>query len=291
MRAVILAGGFGSRLSEETQVKPKPMIEVGDKPILWHIMRMYAAYGITDFIICCGYKGYVIKEYFANYFLHKCDCRFDLKNNQMEVLRNGVEPWNVTLVDTGENTMTGGRLKRVRQHLDGETFCLTYGDGVSSVNIGDLVRFHREQKVLATLMATQPPGRFGALTLGSEQTRVNDFREKPGGDGAWINGGFFVLEPAVLDYIDGDHTVWEKEPLEKLARDGALAAYKHRGFWQPMDTLRDKMLLERLWASGEAPWKVWSELQGEEHEAAHSRDPRSHNTARPTQLANTRAEL
>ena len=261
MKAVILAGGFGSRLSEETQVKPKPMVEIGAKPILWHIMKIYSAHGIREFIVCCGYKGHVIKEYFANYFLYHCDCRFDLKNNRMEVLRNGVEDWDVRLLDTGESTMTGGRLKRVREYLDEGTFCLTYGDGVSDVNIGELVRFHREQNVLATLMATQPPGRFGALTLGAEQTRVSDFREKPGGDGAWINGGFFVLEPSVIDYIDGDQTVWEKEPLERLARDGALAAYKHRGFWQPMDTLRDRMLLEELWASGKAPWKVWTENQ------------------------------
>jgi glucose-1-phosphate cytidylyltransferase len=257
MKAVILAGGFGSRLSEETQVRPKPMVEIGGKPILWHIMKIYTAYGISDFVVCCGYKGYMIKEYFANYFLHHSDCRFDLKNNRVEVLRNGVEHWNVTLVDTGENTMTGGRLKRIRDYIGDETFCFTYGDGVSDVNVCALVAFHREQKALATLTATQPPGRFGALTLGETQTRVDSFREKPGGDGAWINGGFFVAEPKVLDYIEDDATVWEREPLERLAQGDALAAYKHRGFWHPMDTLRDRMHLEELWKSGQAPWKVW----------------------------------
>jgi glucose-1-phosphate cytidylyltransferase len=257
MKTVILAGGFGSRLSEETHVKPKPMIEIGGKPILWHILKMYSHYGLNDFIICCGYKGYVIKEYFANYFLYESDCRFDLKNNKMEILRNGVEAWNVTLVDTGENTMTGGRLRRVREYVGEGTFCFTYGDGVCNVNIKDLIDFHRQQKVLATLTATQPPGRFGALTLHDTQTHVEHFAEKPGGDGAWINGGFFVLEPAVIDLIEDDSTVWEHEPIERLASLGALAAYKHRGFWQSMDTLRDKMLLESLWASGNPPWKVW----------------------------------
>ena len=257
MKTVILAGGFGSRLSEETQVKPKPMVEIGGKPMLWHIMKIYAAHGVDDFIICCGYKGYVIKEYFANYFLHQCDCRFDLKNNRMDVLRNAVERWSVTLIDTGENSMTGGRLRRVRDYVGDDTFCVTYGDGVSDVNITELIKFHREQRALTTLTAVQPPGRFGALTLGSAQTHVNGFREKPGGDGAWINGGFFVLEPKALDYVADDSTVWEKEPLERLAADEALAAYKHRGFWQPMDTLRDKMYLEDLWTSGTAPWKSW----------------------------------
>jgi glucose-1-phosphate cytidylyltransferase len=257
MKAVILAGGFGSRLSEETQVKPKPMIEVGGKPILWHIMKIYAAYGVDDFIVCCGYKGYMIKEYFANYFMNQADCRFDLKNNKMEVLRNGVEPWTVTLVDTGESTMTGGRLKRVREYLGDETFCFTYGDGVSDLNLHELVAFHRGQRALATLTAIQPPGRFGALTLGDQQTLVNGFHEKPGGDGAWVNGGFFVVEPAAIDYVVDDATVWEKEPLERLARADQLAAFKHRGFWQSMDTLRDRMLLEELWKSGRAPWKVW----------------------------------
>jgi glucose-1-phosphate cytidylyltransferase len=257
MKAVILAGGFGSRLSEETQVKPKPLVEIGGRPILWHIMKIYAAHGISDFLICCGYKGYLLKEYFANYFLHQADCCFDLRQNRMEVLRNRAEPWTVTLIDTGENTLTGGRLKRVREHLTGGTFCFTYGDGVSDVNIRALVDFHREQKALATLTATQPPGRFGALTLGSAQTHVSGFHEKPGGDGAWINGGFFVVEPEALDSIEGDGTAWEREPLEKLSHAGLLAAYKHRGFWQPMDTLRDKMYLEDLWSSGQAPWKVW----------------------------------
>jgi glucose-1-phosphate cytidylyltransferase len=257
MKTVILAGGFGSRLSEETQIKPKPMIEIGGRPILWHIMKIYAAHGLTDFIVCCGYKGYVIKEYFANYFLYQADCRFDLKNNRMEVLRNGVEPWSVTLIDTGEHTMTGGRLKRVREYIGDETFCFTYGDGVSDLNIREIVEFHRAQEVLATLTAIQPPGRFGALTLGSAQTHVHGFREKPDGDGAWINGGFFVVEPEALDRITDDSTIWEKEPLEELARMDQLAAFKHRGFWQSMDTLRDKMYLEELWASGRAPWKVW----------------------------------
>jgi glucose-1-phosphate cytidylyltransferase len=257
MKAVILAGGFGSRLSEETQIKPKPMVEVGGQPILWHIMKIYSAYGIDDFIVCCGYKSYMIKEYFANYFLNQADCRFDLKNNRMEVLRNGVEPWQVTLIDTGQNTMTGGRLRRVAKYLDGETFCFTYGDGVSDVNIRALVEFHRQQRTLATLTAIQPPGRFGALTLGEAQTHVDGFREKPGGDGAWVNGGFFVIEPKALEYISDDSTVWERGPLEELARINQLAAYKHRGFWQPMDTLRDKIYLEELWKSGSAPWKVW----------------------------------
>ena len=257
MKTVILAGGFGSRLSEETHVKPKPMIEIGGKPVLWHILKMYSHYGINDFIICCGYKGYLIKEYFANYFLYHSDCRFDLKNNKIEILKNGVDHWNVTLIDTGENTMTGGRLKRVKEQIGDGTFCLTYGDGVCDVNIQHLIEFHREQKVLATLTAAQPPGRFGTMTLRSAQTHVEHFAEKPVGDGAWINGGFFVLEPAVIDLIDGDETVWEREPLERLVSLNALAAYKHRGFWQSMDTLRDKMLLESLWAAGNPPWKVW----------------------------------
>jgi glucose-1-phosphate cytidylyltransferase len=257
MKTVILAGGFGSRLSEETQVKPKPMVEIGGKPILWHIMKIYTAYGITDFIICCGYKGYMIKEYFSNYFLYQSDCRFDLKNNRMEVLRNGVEHWNATLVDTGENTMTGGRLKRVRSYIGNETFCFTYGDGVTDLDIGKLIAFHRNEKTLATLTAVQPPGRFGAFSLEPEQTKVGDFKEKPQGSSGWINGGFFVLEPEVFDYIEGDATVWEREPLERLALEGRLSAYKHRGFWQNMDTLRDKMVLEQLWAPGNPPWKVW----------------------------------
>ena len=259
VKAVILAGGVGSRLSEETDVRPKPMVEIGGRPILWHIMKFYAAHGITDFIVCCGYKGAVIKRYFASYFLNEADCRFDLKNNRMDILRNGVEPWTVSLIDTGEHTLTGGRLRRVRDYVGDETFCLTYGDGVSNVDLRALISFHRAERVLATLTATQPPGRFGALTLGSAQTLVTSFSEKPDGDGAWINGGFFVVEPQVMDYIDDDQTVWEKEPLQRLARDGALAAFKHQGFWQPMDTLRDKMLLESLWSSGNAPWKVWDD--------------------------------
>jgi glucose-1-phosphate cytidylyltransferase len=261
MKAVILAGGFGSRLSEETHLKPKPMVEIGGKPILWHIMKIYTTYGITEFVICCGYKGYMIKEYFSKYFLYHSDCRFDLKNNCMEVLRNGVEHWNVTVVDTGEKTMTGGRLKRVRDYVKDGTFCLTYGDGVSDVNVNAVIDFHRQQKTIATLTASQLPGRFGGLTLGKTQTRVDSFREKPTGDGSWINGGFFVLEPEVFDYIDGDATVWESEPLERLALDGMLSAYKHRGFWLPMDTVRDKVVLEEMWASGKAPWKVWDECR------------------------------
>ena len=257
MKAVILAGGFGSRLSEETHVRPKPMVEIGGKPILWHIMKIYLTHGVDDFIVCCGYKGYMIKEYFANYFLYQADCRFDFKNNRMDVLRNGVEPWRVALVDTGEETMTGGRLRRIRKYIGDETFCVTYGDGVSDVNVRNLVAFHREQGAAATLTAIQPPGRFGALTLGKGQTHVCGFREKPGGDGAWVNGGFFVLEPAALDYVTDDSTVWEREPLERLACASQLAAYRHTGFWQPMDTLRDRLYLEELWKSGRAPWKVW----------------------------------
>jgi glucose-1-phosphate cytidylyltransferase len=257
MKAVILAGGLGTRLSEETSIRPKPMVEIGGKPILWHIMKTYSAHGIDDFIICCGYKGYVIKEYFANYFLHMSDVTFDMQSNQMSVHRGYAEPWRVTLVDTGDNTMTGGRLKRVREHLGNETFCFTYGDGVSSVNVTDLIRFHKKQKTLATLTAGQPPGRFGAIHLGSGQTKVTSFQEKPDGDGTWVNSGYFVLEPEVIDYITDDATVWEKEPLEKLAHMENLSAYKHSGFWQPMDTLRDRNHLEELWKSGQAPWKIW----------------------------------
>jgi glucose-1-phosphate cytidylyltransferase len=257
VKAVILAGGVGSRLSEETQVKPKPMVELGGRPILWHIMKIYAAHGITDFIVCCGYKGYLIKEYFSNLFLREADCRFDLRENRIEILRSGVEPWTVSLVETGERTMTGGRLKRVRAHVGGDTFCLTYGDGVSDVNIQQLIDFHRAQRVLVTLTAVQPPGRFGALSLGENQTHVSGFREKPGGDGAWVNGGFFVVEPVALEYITDDSSVWEREPLQRIAARHQLAAYKHRGFWQPMDTLRDRMYLEDLWSAGRAPWKIW----------------------------------
>jgi len=255
MKAVILAGGLGSRISEETYLKPKPMVEVGAMPILWHIMKIYSAHGIHDFIICLGYKGYVIKEYFANYFLHMSDVTFDMARNEMTVHERFAEPWKVTLVDTGEATMTGGRLQRVQPYLDDETFCFTYGDGLGDVDIKQLIEFHRGQGKLATVTAVQPPGRFGSLVL--EQDRVSGFQEKPRGDGNWINGGFFVLEPAVLGYLGDDATVWEQEPLEKLAGDNQLAAYKHHGFWQPMDTLRDKNQLEELWASGRAPWKVW----------------------------------
>ncbi len=257
MKAVILAGGFGTRLSEETGVKPKPMVEIGDKPILWHIMKIYSAYGINDFIICLGYKGYYIKQYFASYTLNKSDVTFDLIKNNMEVHKNGTEPWKVTLVDTGENTMTGGRLKRVKEYIGDETFCLTYGDGVSNINIKQLVNFHHKQKALATLTAVQPPGRFGAFKLEDKKNRIESFKEKPTGTSAWINGGFFVLEPSVMEYIADDSTVWEREPMEKLAKDGNLVAYRHHDFWQPMDTLRDRMYLEELWKSGKAPWKIF----------------------------------
>ena len=256
MKVVILAGGFGTRLSEETVVRPKPMIEIGGKPILWHILKIYSAYGLNDFIICLGYKGYVIKEYFANYFLHMSDVTFDMRANRMEVHQHSVEPWKVTLVDTGENSMTGGRLKRVRPYLDSDTFCMTYGDGVSDVNISELVAFHQRHGKLATLTAVQPPGRFGALNL-SEENLVRSFKEKPHGDGGWINGGFFVLSRRVLDYIPGDDTVWERSPLETLAREGNLSAFEHRGFWHALDTLRDKNYLEHAWGSDQAPWKVW----------------------------------
>ena len=255
MKAVILAGGLGSRISEETYIKPKPMIEIGGKPLLWHIMKLYSAHGINEFIICLGYRGYVIKEYFNNYFLHTSDVTFDMANNSMEVHQNSAEPWRVTLVDTGENTMTGGRLKRVRHYLGNEDFCATYGDGVSNVDIGRLVQFHKQHKKLATVTAVQPPGRYGALKM--EGDMVRGFLEKPQGDGGWINGGFFVLSPSVLDYVNGDKTPWEQEPMERLSREGNLAAFSHKGFWQPMDTLRDKNQLEELWHSGSAPWKIW----------------------------------
>ena len=257
MKAVILAGGLGTRLSEETAIKPKPMVEIGGKPILWHIMKIYSNHGIDDFVVCCGYKGYVIKEYFANYFLHMSDVTFDMRFNQMNVHAGKAEPWRVTLVDTGDETMTGGRLKRVREHLGNEDFCFTYGDGVSNVNITELLKFHQQQGTLATLTAVQPPGRFGAISLGQEQTKITHFQEKPEGDGAWINGGFFVLNPQVIDYIDDDSISWEKEPLQKLAHMEELSAFEHDGFWQPMDTLRDKRYLEKLWQTDEAPWKVW----------------------------------
>jgi len=256
LKAVILAGGLGTRISEETHLKPKPMIEIGGKPILWHIMKLYSTYGINDFIICCGYKGYVIKEYFANYFLHTSDVTFDMVNNEMQVHQRYAEPWKVTLIDTGEETMTGGRIKRVADYIkDDDAFCLTYGDGISDVNISELIAFHKAQKVRATLTATVPPGRFGALDI--VENKVANFMEKPKGDGAMINGGFFVLSPKVLDYIVDDQTTWEREPLELLAKENSLAAYQHHGFWQPMDTLRDKTYLEELWQSGKAPWKKW----------------------------------
>ena len=256
MKAVILAGGLGTRISEETHLKPKPMIEIGGKPILWHVMKIYSAHGIHDFVICCGYKGYVIKEYFANYFLHMSDVTFDMERNQMEVHNRYAEPWHVTLVDTGEETMTGGRLKRVANFVKSEeAFCFTYGDGVSDVNITESIAFHKSQNAKATVTAVIPPGRFGALEMADG--KVLAFQEKPRGDGAMINGGFFVLSPSVLDYIENDATLWEREPLERLAEQGELAAYQHHGFWQPMDTLREKNHLEELWASGNAPWKVW----------------------------------
>lgn len=255
MKAVILAGGLGTRISEETIVRPKPMIEIGGKPVLWHIMKIYSAHGINDFIICLGYKGYMIKEYFANYYLHMSDVTFDMSDNHMEVHQNKVEPWRVTLVDTGDDTMTGGRLKRVSSFLQDEDFCFTYGDGISNVNVGELIRFHQRIKGVATLTAVQPPGRFGALDL--DRQKIVSFEEKPRGEGGRINGGFFVLSPEVFDYIEGDATVWERQPLENLARDGKLSAFLHDGFWHPMDTLRDKNLLESLWDSGNPPWKVW----------------------------------
>jgi len=255
MKAVILAGGYGTRISEETQARPKPMVEVGGRPVLWHVMKTYSAHGIHEFVICLGYKGYMIKEYFANYFLHMSDVTFDLRENRMDVHHRHAEPWRVTLVDTGEATMTGGRLKRIREYVGEESFCFTYGDGLSDVKVPELIAFHQRQGKLATITAVQPPGRFGALDL--QQNLITGFREKPQGDGGWINGGFFVLEPRALDAIEGDRTLWEREPLERLARDGQLAAFRHLGFWQPMDTLRDKLLLESLWASGKAPWKVW----------------------------------
>lgn len=255
MKVVILAGGLGTRLSEETEHKPKPMVEIGGKPILWHIMKLYSFYGLNDFIICLGYKGYMIKEYFANYFLHMSDVTFDMAKNKMEVHQNSAEPWKVTLVETGDDTMTGGRLKRVSRYLEDEDFCFTYGDGLSNVDVKSLISFHKAHKKLATVTAVQPPGRYGALRLSKD--RVVSFDEKPAGDGAWINGGFFVLSFKATDYIKGDPTHWEQEPLTQLAQEENLHAYQHRGFWHPMDTLRDKKYLESLWESGRAPWKVW----------------------------------
>ena len=255
MKAVILAGGLGTRIAEETSVRPKPMVEIGGRPVLWHILKIYSAHGINDFVICLGYKGYLIKEYFANYFLHMSDVTFDMASNQMHVHQQNAEPWRVTLVDTGEATQTGGRLKRVRSYVGDETFCFTYGDGLSDVNVRDLVAFHERNRTIATLTATQPPGRFGALDV--KGSLITAFDEKPRGDGSLINGGFFVLSPKAFDYIAGDDTVWERQPLEQLARERQLSAFVHDGFWQPMDTLRDKTLLESLWQSGNAPWKVW----------------------------------
>lgn len=256
MKVVLLAGGLGTRLSEETSIKPKPMVEIGGRPILWHIMKSYSAYGLNEFIVCCGYKGYVIKEFFANYFLHTTDVTFDMTENKMHIHQSHSEPWKITLVDTGDGTMTGGRIKRVKKFIGNEPFCLTYGDGVSDVNIHALVEFHRLNKQKATLTAVQSPGRFGALSI-SDESKIDSFQEKPRGDGSFINGGFFVLEPEVIDYIKDDHSIWEREPLERLAKEGQLGAFKHDGFWQPMDTIRDKMKLEELWEKGQAPWKVW----------------------------------
>lgn len=255
MKAVILAGGLGSRISEETSVRPKPMVEIGGRPILWHILKIYSTHGINDFVICCGFMGYVIKEYFANYFLHTSDVTFDLSDNSMQVHRRHAEPWKVTLVDTGESTQTGGRLKRVAPFLGQDDFCMTYGDGLSNIDITSLIAFHRQHGLKATLTAAQPPGRFGALDL--EGSQVRKFLEKPVGDGGWINGGFFVLSPSVIDYIKGDETIWEHEPLEQLSSQNQLRAFKHDGFWHPMDTLRDKNYLEDLWRSESAPWKTW----------------------------------
>src|SRR4051812_37011207 len=255
MKAVILAGGHGTRISEESGVRPKPMVEIGGKPILWHIMKIYSAYGIDDFIICLGYKGHIIKEYFANYCLNNSDVTFDMRSNSMEVHGNHTEPWNVTLVHTGHNAMTGGRLKRVKDFIGNETFCMTYGDGVSDVDIAASIEYHKAQGALATLTAVQQPGRFGVFNLAPDDTKIHHFQEKPEGqDTAWINGGFFVLEPEVIDYIEDDSTTWEREPMEALAREGKLAAFRHTGFWQPMDTLRDKNVLEELWQKGKAPW-------------------------------------
>lgn len=254
MKAVILAGGLGTRLSEETSSRPKPMVDIGGRPILWHIMKIYSFHEINDFIICAGYKGYIIKEYFANYFLHMSDVTFDMSGNSMEVHRKNAEPWRVTIVDTGAKTMTGGRIKRIFDYIDG-AFCCTYGDGVGDIDIKSLIAFHQQAGRLATLTGVQPPGRFGALKL--EGDSIRSFEEKPEGDGSWINGGFFVLEPAVFDYIEDDTTIWERKPLERLAAEGQLGIHKHRGFWQPMDTLRDKIELEGMWEKGNAPWKLW----------------------------------
>ncbi|QWD11251.1 glucose-1-phosphate cytidylyltransferase [Polynucleobacter paneuropaeus] len=255
MKLVILAGGLGTRISEETATRPKPMVEIGGRPILWHIMKIYSYHGINEFVICCGYKGYLIKEYFANYSLHSSDVTFDMASNSMTVHHTYAEPWKITLIDTGDLTSTGGRLKRVASYLGSEDFCFTYGDGLSNVDITGLIQFHKNHGKIATVTAVQPPGRFGALAIKGDV--VDHFAEKPNGDGAYINGGFFVLHPSVIDLVDGDDTIWEREPLHTLSASGQLKAFKHDGFWQPMDTLRDKQLLEELWTSGEAPWRVW----------------------------------
>lgn len=255
MKAVILAGGLGTRISEESHLRPKPMVEIGGRPILWHIMKLYGTHGITDFVICCGYKGYMIKEYFANYFLHMSDVTFDMKSNEMEIHQRKAEPWRVTLIDTGELTQTGGRIKRVKEHLD-DTFLLTYGDGVSDINIKDLIAFHRTEGVQATVTAIQPAGRFGSIQI--EGARVSEFMEKPKGDGQWVSGGFFVCEPSVIDLIEDDDTLWERAPLETLTKQRQLAVYRHKGFWAAMDTLRDKVFLEELWKAGKAPWRSWN---------------------------------
>jgi glucose-1-phosphate cytidylyltransferase len=257
MKAVILAGGYGTRISEESIVRPKPMVEIGGMPIIWHIMKIYAAHGVHDFVICAGYKGDMLKDYFASYFLHRSDVTFDLRENSMTTHSSGVEPWRVTILDTGEGTMTGGRLKRAQEHIGEETFFMTYGDCVAALDATALLEFHRREGATATLTAIQPPGRFGALVLDSTHDRIERFHEKPDGDGGWVNGGFFVLEPEALDYIEGDETIWERDPLERLAQEGKLAAYRHRGYWQNMDSLRDKMVLEEQWASGSPGWKLW----------------------------------
>lgn len=256
MRVVLLAGGLGTRISEETDVRPKPMVEIGGKPILWHIMKIYSHYGFNEFIVCCGYKGHVIKEYFANYFLHQTDVTFDLENNKMEIHKSSSEKWKITLIDTGKDTMTGGRIKRIQPYVNNETFMLTYGDGVSNINISELLKTHQQNKKLATVTAVQPSGRFGALGITSNN-QVESFFEKPKGDGSWINGGFFVCEPKIFEYIKGDETIWEREPLENLAKDGQLTAYKHSGFWKPMDTLKDKQDLNEFWETKRAEWKIW----------------------------------
>ena len=258
MKVVILAGGFGTRLSEETEFRPKPMVEIGGHPIIWHIMKIYSAYGYNDFLVCLGYKGYIIKEYFANYFLHQSDVTIDIKTNKIEVHKNASEPWKVTLVDTGLHTMTGGRIKRIKKYIGNSTFMLTYGDGVGNIDLKDLVEFHKKHRKYVTLTAVQPSGRFGALEI-NQKNEVTSFQEKPKGDNVWVNGGFFVLEPKIFDYIEGDETMWEREPLENLSRDKQLVAYKHKGFWMCMDTLRDKRTLEALWNSGNPPWKIWKD--------------------------------